>query len=113
MFAVGAGWELSRVCGVLELDRQRVWRWQARQASGTLDDPIEVWRLAKLVRQVLANLLTLLIVSAGVEVVLSLRKSSKLLLHGSYVPGKCEPGTVAFLWGKADRIDSQTLISPN
>ncbi len=38
MFAVTAGWELSRVCGVLEIDRQRVWRWQQRQTTGTLDD---------------------------------------------------------------------------
>ncbi len=38
MFAIDAGWDLSRVCGVLEIDRQRVWRWQTRQVSGSLDD---------------------------------------------------------------------------
>jgi transposase InsO family protein len=34
--AVDAGWTLTRICGVLELDRQRVWRWQRRR--GRLDD---------------------------------------------------------------------------
>lgn len=36
--AIRAGWTLARVCGVLELDRQRAWRWRHRQANGTLDD---------------------------------------------------------------------------
>lgn len=36
--AVQAGWSLSRVCGVLELDRGRLWRWQQRAAAGTLAD---------------------------------------------------------------------------
>lgn len=36
--AVAAGWTLERVCGVLQLDRQRVWRWQARAEAGTLAD---------------------------------------------------------------------------
>ena len=36
--AVSAGWSLSRICGVLELDRQRAWRWQRRRFAGCLDD---------------------------------------------------------------------------
>jgi len=36
--AIKAGWSLARICGVLELDRQRAWRWRARQAAGSLDD---------------------------------------------------------------------------
>ena len=36
--AVSAGWSLHRVCGVLELDRRRAWRWQARAAIGALAD---------------------------------------------------------------------------
>jgi transposase InsO family protein len=36
--AVSAGWSLSRICGVLELDRQRAWRWQRRREAGRLDD---------------------------------------------------------------------------
>lgn len=36
--AMAAGWSLGRVCGVLELDRRRAWRWQARAAAGTLAD---------------------------------------------------------------------------
>lgn len=36
--AVDAGWTLERICGVLELDRRRAWRWQQRRQSGTLDD---------------------------------------------------------------------------
>jgi hypothetical protein len=36
--AVKAGWSLGRICGVLELDRRRAWRWQARQALDTLAD---------------------------------------------------------------------------
>jgi transposase InsO family protein len=36
--AEAAGWTLGRVCGVLELDRRRAWRWQARAARGTLAD---------------------------------------------------------------------------
>jgi hypothetical protein len=36
--AVSAGWSLSRICGVLELDRLRAWRWQQRRATGRLDD---------------------------------------------------------------------------
>ncbi|MFN2503306.1 MAG: integrase core domain-containing protein [Acidimicrobiales bacterium] len=36
--AVKAGWTLARICGVLELDRQRAWRWRHRQAADRLDD---------------------------------------------------------------------------
>lgn len=36
--AVKAGWTLGRICGVLELDRQRAWRWRHRKAAGRLDD---------------------------------------------------------------------------
>lgn len=32
------GWPMARVCSVLELDRVRAYRWQARRADGTLDD---------------------------------------------------------------------------
>lgn len=37
--AVGGGWSIDRACGVLELDRRRVWRWASRRAAGeSLDD---------------------------------------------------------------------------
>jgi transposase InsO family protein len=36
--AVAAGWPLSRVCGLLEIDRARAWRWKRRQLAGHLDD---------------------------------------------------------------------------
>ncbi|MFN2502805.1 MAG: integrase core domain-containing protein [Acidimicrobiales bacterium] len=36
--AVAQGWSLARACGVLELDRRRAWRWQARAAVGALSD---------------------------------------------------------------------------
>lgn len=36
--AIDAGWSLARVCGVLELDRRRAWRWTERAAAGTLAD---------------------------------------------------------------------------
>lgn len=36
--AVDAGWSLSRICGLLEVDRQRVWRWHNRRAADTLAD---------------------------------------------------------------------------
>ena len=36
--AVKAGWALGRICGVLELDRARAWRWRHRQAAGRLTD---------------------------------------------------------------------------
>ena len=36
--AVAAGWSLTRICGVLELDRQRAWRWRHRQIQDRLDD---------------------------------------------------------------------------
>lgn len=36
--AVAAGWSLTRVCGVIELDRQRAWRWMRRRSAGTLAD---------------------------------------------------------------------------
>lgn len=36
--AIKAGWPLARICGVLELDRQRAWRWRHRQAAGRPDD---------------------------------------------------------------------------
>ena len=35
---MAAGWSMARVCSILEIDRRRVWRWQARRAAGTLDD---------------------------------------------------------------------------
>ena len=37
--ATTAGWSLARVCDLLQIDRRRVWRWQARRAAGDdLDD---------------------------------------------------------------------------
>ncbi len=36
--AIDAGWSLARVCGVLELDRSRAWRWRARADEHRLDD---------------------------------------------------------------------------
>ncbi|HEU5142895.1 MAG TPA: integrase core domain-containing protein [Solirubrobacterales bacterium] len=36
--AIDAGWSLTRICGVLELDRQRAWRWQQRRLADRLDD---------------------------------------------------------------------------
>jgi len=36
--ALIAGWTLGRICGLLELDRARAWRWRHRQAAGALDD---------------------------------------------------------------------------
>ncbi|MHB1534184.1 MAG: transposase [Acidimicrobiales bacterium] len=36
--AINAGWSLGRICGLLELDRARAWRWRARVAGGSLDD---------------------------------------------------------------------------
>src|SRR5919199_3904349 len=36
--ALAAGWSLGRICGVLELDRARLWRWRARAGQGRLDD---------------------------------------------------------------------------
>lgn len=36
--ALDAGWTLARICGVLELDRQRAWRWQQRRLADRLDD---------------------------------------------------------------------------
>lgn len=36
--AVDAGWTVGRICGVLELERRRAWRWQARRDTGTLED---------------------------------------------------------------------------
>jgi transposase InsO family protein len=36
--AINAGWTLTRICGVLELDRQRAWRWQQRRHADRLDD---------------------------------------------------------------------------
>lgn len=36
--AVKAGWSLTRICGVLELDRQRAWRWRHRHAQDRLED---------------------------------------------------------------------------
>jgi putative transposase len=36
--AMAKGWSLGRVCGALELDRRRAWRWQARAAVGALVD---------------------------------------------------------------------------
>ena len=36
--ATAQGWPLSRVCSLLQLDRVRVYRWQARRAAGSLED---------------------------------------------------------------------------
>jgi putative transposase len=36
--AMARGWSMGRVCAVLELDRRRAWRWQARAAIGALAD---------------------------------------------------------------------------
>jgi putative transposase len=36
--AIEKGWSMGRVCGVLQLDRVRAYRWQTRRAEGTLDD---------------------------------------------------------------------------
>lgn len=36
--AIKAGWTLGRICGLLELDRARAWRWRHRQTAGSLDD---------------------------------------------------------------------------
>jgi len=36
--ATSQGWSMARVCGVLQLDRVRAYRWQARRVEGTLDD---------------------------------------------------------------------------
>jgi transposase InsO family protein len=36
--AVAAGWPLSRICGLLEIDRARAWRWKHRQVAGDLAD---------------------------------------------------------------------------
>jgi transposase InsO family protein len=36
--AVAAGWTLSRVCGLLEVDRSRLWRWKTRQHHDRLED---------------------------------------------------------------------------
>ncbi len=36
--AMEAGWSLARVCGLLEIDRRRVWHWQQRASAGTLAD---------------------------------------------------------------------------
>ena len=36
--AVSAGWSWTRICGVLELDRQRAWRWHRRRLAGRLAD---------------------------------------------------------------------------
>jgi putative transposase len=33
-----AGWSLARACAVLQIDRRRVWRWQARRDLEDLDD---------------------------------------------------------------------------
>ena len=38
--AVDAGWRLTRICGVLELDRGRAWRWRHRDLHDTLDDAV-------------------------------------------------------------------------
>ena len=36
--AAVAGWPLSRICGLLEIDGARVWRWKHRQLAGELED---------------------------------------------------------------------------
>jgi transposase InsO family protein len=35
---VAAGWTTDGACAALEVDRRRVWRWQARRDAGELDD---------------------------------------------------------------------------
>jgi putative transposase len=36
--ATGRGWSMARTCSVMQVDRVRVYRWQARRAEGTLED---------------------------------------------------------------------------
>lgn len=36
--ATAQGWTTARICGLLQLERRRVWRWQARAGAGTLAD---------------------------------------------------------------------------
>jgi putative transposase len=36
--ATERGWSMARACAVLQLDRVRAYRWQSRQAQGTLED---------------------------------------------------------------------------
>jgi transposase InsO family protein len=36
--AMESGWSMGRACQVLDLDRRRAWRWQARAAAGDLAD---------------------------------------------------------------------------
>lgn len=36
--AIAGGWTISRVCGLLELDRARLWRWKHRSTGGDLAD---------------------------------------------------------------------------
>lgn len=36
--ATASGWTTAGACGVLEIDRRRLWHWQARRSAGTLDD---------------------------------------------------------------------------
>ncbi|MGH8277088.1 MAG: integrase core domain-containing protein, partial [Steroidobacteraceae bacterium] len=36
--AMASGWSMARACGVLEVDRRRVWRWQGRAGTGALVD---------------------------------------------------------------------------
>jgi transposase-like protein len=36
--ACQARWTVARICGVLELDPTRVWRWRQRAAHDRLDD---------------------------------------------------------------------------
>ena len=38
--ALDAGWRLTRICGVLELERGRAWRWRHRDLHDTLDDAV-------------------------------------------------------------------------
>jgi len=36
--AMAQGWSMARACAVLDLDRRRAWRWEARAAAGSLAD---------------------------------------------------------------------------
>ena len=38
--AVAGGWTVAKVCLVLGLDRQRVWRWHTRRQGGVLTRPV-------------------------------------------------------------------------
>lgn len=37
--AINAGWSLGRICGLLELDRARAWRWRVRRLPAVVCVP--------------------------------------------------------------------------